>query len=295
MALRRPKNPTTIEVKCRAKVNLYLRVLGRRADGYHDIVTIYHAIELHDLLRLKKRDAGIAVTCSHPDVPTDESNLAFRAASRLLASSGGGIEIEIEKSIPVAAGLGGGSADAAGTLVGLNRLLDLGLSDEVIGSLASEIGADVRFMIRGGCAVGKGRGDELSFLKPLSGIPVLLALPDLNISTSWAYESVKIGLTTRRVNLSMIAKALEKGQVCALGDLLHNDFESVVFEKHPIVRQVKHWISESGACAALMSGSGPVVFGIFDKEGDADRAKRFLEARGLRVIDTSFAANGVTA
>ncbi len=284
-----------VELRCRAKINLYLRILGKRADGYHDIETIYHTIGLHDVLKIQPNPSGIVVECDTADVPVDESNLAFRAALKILEGSSRGVRITIAKAIPVAAGLGGGSADAAGTLVGINRLFDMQLTSRQIETLASNIGADVRFLIRGGCAIGRGRGDDLSFLEPLHRMPIILVIPGFKISTRWAYSSAKMELTSPQVSLTMITNALERGDVHLLRNLLYNDLEGVVFEEYPVVKRIKQLLLENGACGALMSGSGPVVFGIFPEEGDARKAKHHMEAQGLRVIVTSFAASGVTA
>ncbi len=284
-----------IEVKCRAKVNLFLRVLGRRQDGYHEVETIYHSIELHDILRLKVQKSDITLVCDHPLVPTDETNLASKAARRMLEGYRYGVRMMLEKRIPIAAGLGGGSADAAGALVGINKLYRMGLSLQDLEEHASALGADVKFMVRGGCAVGRGRGEDLDFLEPLNGIPVLLVVPDLAVSTKWAYASLKMGLTRPKANLTMLADTLRGGKIGQLKDLLYNDFESVVFERYPIVAQIRHKLLESGACASLMSGSGPVVFGVFLEEGDARRASKELASHGNRVIETAFATKGVTA
>jgi 4-diphosphocytidyl-2-C-methyl-D-erythritol kinase len=284
----------SLRVHCNAKVNLFLRILGKRDDGYHNIETVYHSISLHDTLTLTRADSGFSISSDHPDVPLDMSNLAVRAAARVLEGSTGGVRLTLEKRIPVGAGLGGGSADAAGALVGADRLFETGYSREELEAMAEGLGQDVKFMLRGGCAVGSGRGDELSPLPCLPALSLVLVIPPVKVQTGWAYDSFKTGLTSKVTDLTMIASALEKGDVTSLCKLLHNDFEGLILGKFPFLREVKQELLRSGADGVLMSGSGPVIYGVFSKAGDAELFRERFSGSGLIAVVSEFAGRGVT-
>jgi 4-diphosphocytidyl-2-C-methyl-D-erythritol kinase len=284
----------SITVQCNAKINLYLRVLDRRDDGFHNIETVFHSISLYDSLTVRPTKGPSCVMCDDPGVPLGSTNLALRAAEMILASSVQGVEITIEKRIPVGAGLGGGSADAAGALVGVNRLYGLNHTASDLEAMAGHLGADVKFMLAGGCAIGRGRGDNLTAQPPLHGVPLLLVVPPVTVSTGWAYDSLKMGLTTEKVTLSMITSALRKGDVASLYDLLHNDFEGLIFGRFPFVGEIKKEMLRRGADGALMSGTGPVIYGIFSKAGDAERAGGMFAERGYRAVTAKLAGCGVT-
>ena len=283
-----------VRVRCNAKVNLYLKVLDRRPDGYHNIETVFHSISLADDLELTRRDSGFSLCSGSADIPHDRTNLAAVAARELLGYVGGGVRIDLDKRIPVSAGLGGGSADAAGSLVGVNRLYGLGLSHEELAAVALRVGSDVPFMLRGGCALGEGRGEILTPLRPLPPLAVVVVVPPLSISTAWAYASLKTGLTSHEVRGNIIKRALEEGDVSSINSLLHNDFESLVFEKYPEVGRIKDTLLSHGAAGALMSGSGPAVFGIFTKEGDAGKSIASFKDGGLSVFRSGFEGLGVS-
>jgi 4-diphosphocytidyl-2-C-methyl-D-erythritol kinase len=284
----------SVRVRCNAKVNLYLRILGERDDGFHDIETVYHSISLHDTLTLTRRQSGFSISSDHPDVPLDMSNLALKAAARVLEGSTHGVSLTLEKRIPIGAGLGGGSADAAGALVGADRLFGTKHSSQELEAMAEKVGADVKFMLQGGCALGRGRGDQLSPLPCLPAMSVVLVIPPVTVETGWAYDSFKTGLTREDSDLTMIASALEKGDVTSLCKLLHNDFESLIFDRFPFLREVKHELLRSGADGALMSGSGPVVYGVFSKAGDAEDFREQFSDSGLITVLSEFAGRGVT-
>jgi len=290
-----PGLPEVARASCNAKLNLFLKVIGKRTDGFHDIETVYHSISLADTLTLRRMTQGLTVASDDPNLPLDASNLVVRAAASLIGSGEkGGVAIEIAKRIAVGAGLGGGSADAAGTLLAVNQLLGLGRSARELGEAASSIGADVRFMLEGGCAIGRGRGDELEALPVLPPLAVAVVVPRVSISTTWAYASLKMGLTTRKTRLSMVASAIERGDVAGLCDLLENDFEALVFDRFPEIRRIKDDLLGLGARGALLSGSGSSVFGIFLKAGDAEASGEALSRQGLTVLIASFAVRGVT-
>ncbi len=284
----------SIRVDCNAKVNLFLRILDRREDGYHNIETLFHSISLHDTLTLTQGGSGISVSCDDAGVPSDHTNTAVRAARSVLEGTGLGLDIRIEKRIPIGAGLGGGSADAAGVLVGANRLFGLGYSTSDLERIGGGVGADVAFLVEGGCAVGRDRGERLERFPPLPGLPLVVVVPPLSIGSGWAYGSYKMVLTRDRGRLNMVASALAGGDLVSLLTLLESDFESLVFEEHPLVRGIKENLIEWGAGGALMTGSGPVVFGIFSKVGDAEACKgRFLN-KGHNAILSRMASKGVT-
>jgi 4-diphosphocytidyl-2-C-methyl-D-erythritol kinase len=284
----------SIRVECRAKINLFLRILERREDGYHNIETVLHSISLSDTLILTEAGSGISLTCDDPCVPLDDTNTAFKAARRIMKGTGRGLDIRIKKRIPIGAGLGGGSADAAGVLVGANELYRLGYSLSALKGFGTEVGADVPFMVQGGCAVGLDRGDRLERLRPLPALPLVLIVPSFSVSSGWAYRSYKMVLTRDKGRLTMIASALAGGDFASLCTLLENDFERLVFEKHPSVRGIKENLIGRGADGALMTGSGPVVFGVFSEAGDAEACIGRFHNEGHRAILSKLTTKGVT-
>jgi len=252
---------TELRLRASAKINLFLEVLDRRTDGYHNIETVFQSIDLHDVIMLRENTSGtIEIKCDHPQVPLDSSNLAYRAAELLLSESGKrcGVQVEIIKNIPIGAGLAGGSTDAAATLVGLSELWKLGYDIGELCRLGGKIGADVPFCLMGGTALGRGRGDELTRLEPFPETPVVIANPGFQVSTARAYESLR--LTRERKSGNILVGKMQRGDVSDIGDRLFNIFESVVIEEYPLVRKIKEEFIRSGALAALMTGSGPTVF-----------------------------------
>jgi len=268
-----------LTLKSPAKINLFLEVLKKRDDGYHEIVSLIQAVDLCDELVLEKRKKGVVVTCDHPDCPTDESNLAFKAASMLLEeeTTKEGVSIHIKKKIPISAGLGGGSSNAAATLKGINRLFELELPDKKLHDLASRIGSDVPFFLYSGQALVKGRGEKI---KPINIMYrdywLVLVCPGFEVSTRWAYQNVKISLTKERKEFNL--KSLENGSVFfkALRSF-RNDLEEVVSKRYPVVQKIKEILENSGALKSSMSGSGPTVYGVFDRKPQAEEvAKKLL-------------------
>ncbi len=277
-----PATPLTI--RCNAKINLYLKVLSRRPDGFHDIETVFHSVALHDTVTLTPTAGDLTLSCDAMGVPTGGDNLALRAAALILKGTSHGVHIGLEKHIPVGAGLGGGSADAAGTLIGLNRLFGLGHGPATLQAMAEGLGADVKFLLEGGCAAGRGRGDALTRLTPMPSLAVVLAIPHVSVSTAWAYGSLKMGLTSHKISLSMITSALGKGDTVSVHGLLANDFEGLIFGKYPSVGRIKEDLLGHGAAAALMSGTGPVVYGLFEKEDDAAACGNRLAGGGIDTV-----------
>ncbi|MDR5682890.1 MAG: 4-(cytidine 5'-diphospho)-2-C-methyl-D-erythritol kinase [Armatimonadota bacterium] len=257
-----------------AKVNLTLDVLGRRDDGYHDIETVLHTLELHDTVILREADRGITVLCDHRAVPTDVQNLVFRTAQLLRETYGvdRDIQIEIQKRIPPASGLGGGSSDAAVTLLGLAHMWKLRLDNRELLSLAGQIGSDVPFFLVGGAALATGRGERLQFLHTLPTTWVVLACPSFEISTAWAYRELDLAGIQRRPDTQALIAALRREDVAQVAAHLGNVFEPLVSSRYPQVAEAKSRLLASGALGASLTGTGPVVFGLFAREGDARRA-----------------------
>jgi 4-diphosphocytidyl-2-C-methyl-D-erythritol kinase len=254
-----------------AKINLLLRVLRKRPDGYHDLTSVMQKISLYDELEYTLRPEGIKLSCPGTDLPTDERNLVYRAAQAIFNAAGytGGIDITLCKSIPEAAGLGGGSSDAATTLMALNDVCSLGLDKTGLMELGTKLGADVPFFIYGTCAIATGIGDKLRSLPDLPKINLVLINPPLPLSTKMVYENLNLRLTKKKNNYSI-------PRFYALGDIvreLHNDLETVSLQMHPELKNFKQMLLEEGALGALMSGSGPTLFGIFADEKSAQEAR----------------------
>jgi len=266
-----------LTLKSPAKINLSLEVLKKREDGYHQIFSLMQAVDLCDELILQKREKGVVIRCDHPDCPSDESNLAFQAASMLLEEEkiDEGVSIHIKKKIPISAGLGGGSSNAALTLKGINQLFKLQLSDRKLHALACRIGSDVPFFLYSAQALIKGRGEEIEPINMYGDYWLILVCPHFKVSTKWAYQNVKISLTKRgkEVNLknlenrSLFFKALPS---------FGNDLEEVVSKRHPVIQKIKESLKNSGALKSSMSGSGPTVYGVFDRKPQAEEVVRKL-------------------
>jgi 4-diphosphocytidyl-2-C-methyl-D-erythritol kinase len=273
-----------VKIRAPAKINLGLRVVGKRADGYHLLDTIMVAVTLFDDLEIKKRKrdkskgeqvAQLRVTCDHPLVPRGEKNLAYRAASLLLHKAGVTelLDIHIRKRIPVGAGLGGGSSDAAAAMVGITRLLKLHFSPRRLEKLAACIGADVPFFIRARPVRARGIGDKLTPLKRVPSWWLVILYPGFPVSTAWVYGNLRLNLTKSRANtkLSTLLTSAPK-----FADLLVNDLEVVTVKRYRRIKLLKDSLIELGAAKALMTGSGSAVFGIFGSREKAEMAYRKL-------------------
>ena len=276
-----------LKFKTPAKINLGLHIHGKREDGFHELETIFQMVGLYDDVELELLHSGIKVECDTPGVPTDHTNLAFKAALLLQKSyrvQGKGVSIRLNKKIPFGAGLGGGSGNAAGVLMGLNRLWDLNIDREKLVKLAAELGSDVPFFLKSPCALGIGRGEQLKVLKPCSKFQVLLVFPGFPIATSWVYQNLRLKLTKRPNNISILRKNLSLSDIKSLGLNLYNDLEPVVIQRFPEVQIVKDELRAWGALGVLLSGSGSAVFGIFDDPEKARAAYEGLNGDWERVI-----------
>ncbi len=262
-----------IKFKTPAKINLGLHIHGKREDGFHELETIFQMVSLYDDVELELLSSGIKLECDSPGVPTDDTNLAYKAANLLRQSyqvEDKGVSIRLKKNIPFGAGLGGGSGNAAGVLMGLNHLWNLKIEREKLSELAAELGSDVPFFLTSPCALGMGRGEKLKALKPCAKFQVLLVFPGFPVATSWVYQNLKLKLTKRENNISILRKNLSLSDITSLGSKLYNDLEPLVIQRFPEVQVVKDELGAWGALGVLLSGSGSTVFGIFD---DPDKAR----------------------
>jgi 4-diphosphocytidyl-2-C-methyl-D-erythritol kinase len=278
----------TLHLESSAKVNLRLEILKKREDGYHEVRTILQKISLHDTLLFSlKMGRGISIRTSHPHLPTGKNNLVYQAAQSVLERSDykGGVLIEIKKKIPLGAGLGGGSSNAAMTLKALNQLLRLDLSKKELMEMGAGIGADVPFFFLEGAAIGSGIGERLVKIR----LPVLwyvLIYPNFEVSTRWAYQNFVLTKRQFHINLHKFTNAphdISRG--------LRNDLEEVVSKEYPEIGIMKKMLCSAGALGALMSGSGPTVFGIFSEERGASEAykkvRRMVKSKGWIVLDAN--------
>jgi 4-diphosphocytidyl-2-C-methyl-D-erythritol kinase len=267
----------SLTLKSYAKINLCLFVLKKREDGYHEIFSVMQAIDLHDRLTLHKTGERIVIRCDHPGVPEDESNLAYRAADLLFKETNlkGGVRIDIKKQIPVSAGLGGGSSNAAFTLRGLNQLFDLKLSVQKLHCIASRIGSDVPFFLYSGQAAAKGRGEKIVPTELYRDYWVVLVCPNMIISTQRVYQNVKIDLTRDGWSINLNS-CDNKGDFFETLRQFDNDLEKVVTSGHAIIGQIKRTLENSGAMKSSMSGSGPAVYGLFERKPQAEEVARKL-------------------
>ena len=262
-----------------AKVNLYLRVIGKRRDGYHLIDSLMVPVDLYDEIEITKPRGvkkSLTVSCDDPRVPEGRKNLAHKAAALLLHHAGVAhpVHVHIRKKIPVGAGLGGGSSDAAATMLGLNRLLGLGVSKKSMLQLALQLGADVPFFVHGRPAIAGGIGERLKLLTSLPKLWIVILYPGFSVSTKWVYQNLKFKLTKVIENTKLSLNLDDYGE---LARLLVNDLERVTIRRYPRIAHLKERLLQEGAIGALMSGSGSSVFGIFAAEKQAKKAFRCLQ------------------
>lgn len=265
-----------IEIQANAKINLALDVLGERADGYHELDGIMQEIELHDTLTIETGRGGFVLFCDHPLLKLDEHNLIYRAWDALRDRvEDDAVIIELEKNIPVSAGLGGGSADAAATLIGLNQLWNLGLSEEELLEVATTIDSDTAFFIRGGTQRAQGRGTDLTKLSGFYGKPVLLLNSGDTISSRYVYERVSPNGT---IPIAQIIDAMQYDNM-KVYTMLENHLETVAFESVPMLKDLKKELEDTGALVAQMSGSGPTLFAFYEDIEEAEAAEAHFEGR----------------
>jgi len=285
-----------------AKINLHLEILGNRPDGYHELAMIMQSIDLADQIDIRSISTdNIYLHCDHPQVPQDKSNLAYRAAELMMRqfpkayAQYGGVEITLHKRIPIAAGLAGGSTDAAAVLVGIDLIWNLGLTQSELQELGAQLGSDVPFCIAGGTAIATGRGEQLSPLPDIHQLYVVLGkYRSLTVATAWAYQTYRQqfgssyitdakSLETRssRVHSGPLVKAMFHQDGVKMGQLLHNDLERVVLPTYPQVLQLREAFQSQGALGSMMSGSGPTVFALTQSSEQANHIQQQVKAMNL--------------
>lgn len=278
-----------IILKAYAKINLGLDVLRRREDGYHDVRMIMQSVSLYDKLTLKKlsRDE-ISMSSNVAALPNNEKNLVYRAIHLIKTEYGisGGVRAELEKKIPMAAGMAGGSTDAAAALIGMNKLFDLRLSTEQLMELGVKIGADVPYCILSGTALSEGIGERLTPLRPMPHCYILIAKPRISVSTRFVYENLEADKLAYHPDIDGMTEAIGRGDLRGITDRLSNVLETVTERKYPIIHQIKDVMLANGAMNALMSGSGPTVFGIFEDESMARKALE--KVRQIEMVKNSY-------
>ena len=270
-----------LEILAPAKINLFLAVKGKRPDGYHEVRTVMQKIDLTDRIVLSLQSSGINLLCPGSGLPEDKTNLVYQAVEAFIGHTGikSGVRVVLHKNIPVAAGLGGGSSDAAAVLVGLNKLCAAGLSEDSLKGLAVPLGADVPFFVeQSGASLATGIGNITQRISPLRQCRLLLVNPGIKVSTKWVYDNFRLTSSANPYRLTCSNNSGGENSVAGLSDIikesgsdcLFNDLETVTISRHKVIQDIKKKLKAAGAAAALMSGSGPTVFGIF---GRSDQAK----------------------
>ncbi len=279
-----------LEIKACAKINLALKVLGKRKDGYHEVEMVMQSLALHDKIFLTPIRSGIELLIEG-DAPLDESNLAYKAAKVILEYSNckQGVKIKLIKNIPTAAGLAGGSSDAAAVLVGINKLLRLGFSTKELMEIGEKLGSDVPFCIVGGTALAYGRGEKITPLPKVPRMGVVLIKPDFGVSTAQVYKRFSLDLVEKKADVNAVVEAIKKGDVEGIATAIFNDLEYVTMDMHPCLEDIKRQLEDAGALGVLMSGSGPTIYGLaFDLE-HANMLTKRLDISNVRIIVTSTA------
>jgi 4-diphosphocytidyl-2-C-methyl-D-erythritol kinase len=273
-----------ITIKALAKINLGLDVVRRREDGYHEVRMVMQTIHLYDTLAIKKSAAdGIAIRSNLSFLPVNENNLVYKAGQLLRDEFGikDGVAVDLHKRIPVAAGMAGGSTDAAAMLYGMNRLFDLGLTRSELMARGEKLGADVPYCLMRGTALAEGIGEKLTSLPPMVKCPVLIAKPSISVSTKFVYRELKLDENTVHPDIDRLIRDIRRHNFKGICGDMGNVLESVTIPAYPVVQQIKEQMLESGADAAMMSGSGPTVFGLFSDPAVARKAKADMRRSGL--------------
>ena len=273
-----------ISLKALAKINLGLDVVRRRDDGYHEVRMIMQTINLFDRLEIKKiKESAIKIHTNLFFLPVNENNLVYKAAKLVIDEIGiqEGVSVGLTKKIPVAAGMAGGSTDAAAMLFGMNRLFGLGLSKKQLMERGVKIGADVPYCIMRGTALAEGIGDKLSPLPAMVKCPVLIAKPQISVSTKFVYQNLKLDDKTVHPDIDRLIEDIRNKDLKAVSDHMGNVLESVTIPNYPVISQIKEQMMDSGAVGSMMSGSGPTVFGLFDDSRTAQLAFGKIKRSGL--------------
>ena len=272
-----------ISLKAPAKVNLFLEILGKRDDGYHEIETIMQEIDLADSLQFEETQEGVTLECNDKNIPANQDNLVCKAANLILEECGikKGVLINLEKNIPVGAGLGGGSSDAATTLKALNSLWKIGLNNEELMEFAAKLGSDIPFFINGKTALCRGRGELITPVEVRNRMDYIILFPRVHISTETIYKNLKIDLTKKRKDVSFFLDALKYSEVASISKLLFNRLEEIIFATYPDLLQVKSTLESFGFCGLSISGSGSAFFGLCNDRHQAEVIKSKIELSGM--------------
>lgn len=273
-----------ISLKALAKINLGLDVVRRREDGYHEVRMIMQTIHLYDRLDIKRtQEPGIQIQTNLSFLPVNENNLIYKAAKLLMDefSITDGISVKLDKRIPVAAGMAGGSTDAAAMLIGVNRLFSLGLTKRQLMERGVQIGADVPYCIMRGTALAEGIGEALSPLPPMVKCPVLIAKPSISVSTKFVYQNLKLDDTTIHPDIDRLIDDIKAKNLHDIAAHMGNVLETVTIPNYPVIDEIKKHMLSNGAVGAMMSGSGPTVFGLFDDEDTAKKAYKAMRSSHL--------------
>lgn len=268
-----------MELKAYAKINLSIDVLSERDDGYHEVRMIMQSISLHDNLRFNKLDGEIRIYCSNPDVPCDRRNIVYRVLEILQQKYHitYGMEVFIEKEIPVAAGLAGGSTDAASAIIAANNIWGLNMSYADMINIGKEAGADIPFCIKGGTALAEGIGEKITVLNSLKGVSIVIAKPPISVSTKEVYNGLKMDEIAVRPDTDRLIKAVNDCNIRYIAENMINVLEGVTVKKYPVIQEIKSIMLQFGALGSLMSGSGPTVFGIFEDRGSSAKCYNRLK------------------
>ena len=287
----------SITLKSRAKINLSIDVLGKRQDGYHLVEMIMQTIDLYDLIEINEKDNDkITIKSTSDEIPLDCNNLVYKAANLIKKTFNinKGVEIHIKKNIPVAAGMAGGSSNAAAVLVGLNKLWNLNLSNQQLEKIGLKLGADVPFCINGGAVLASGIGEELTPIKGLTkDVCILVCKPDLFVSTKEVYECIDSKDIDKRPNNKFLIECLKNEDTRQLAENMFNVLEGVTMDKHPVIQQIKDIMTNNRALGAMMSGSGPTVFGLYENREDAVKCKAILEKQFKQTFVVACEEKGV--
>lgn len=262
----------SIRLKARAKINLALDVTGKREDGYHEVRMVMQSINLYDSISLtKSREPGIRIRTNRAYLPTNEDNLIYKAVRLMLDEYGihSGVDVVLDKFIPVAAGLAGGSSDAAAAMVGMTRLFSVKTSMTRLMELGVKVGADVPFCIMRGTVLAEGIGERLTRLEPMRSCPILIAKPGINVSTKFVYSKLRLDENTVHPDIDGMIDAIKRRDINGVCSKMGNVLESVTVREYPVIEEIKRQMMASGAINAMMSGSGPTVFGVFGNRKNA--------------------------
>ena len=272
-----------ITLFAKAKINLCLDVVGRLPNGYHEVRMIMQTVGISDKLTFEKTEGEIRITTNKGELPLGEDNLIYKAAALMKETYGisGGVSVALQKHIPIAAGMAGGSTDAAATLKAMNELYELGLSEEELRKLGVKLGADVPYCVMGGTALSEGIGEVLTKLPPMPKCVLLVAKPDINVSTKYVYETLDSKEIPVHPKVDEMIGRIEEGDVRGVAALLGNVLENVTVERYKVVDEIKQVMLRGGAQGSLMSGSGPSVFGIFERADLAQTAADEIRRLGL--------------